>query len=263
MMAVRILVAVAVALGLSGCNGPKPATYQGWIEADLIFVAPDEVGRVETLSVREGMHVEAGAPLFTVDADLQKADLAVAEASATNARQAHERAKTLLKSAAGTQKAYEDAEMALRSADARVASARTRLVRRQVFSPVTGSVQQIYFRPGEVVPASRPVVSLLPPGNLKVRFFVPEAVLPKIALGDPVTIRCDGCPEHIPALITFISRASEFTPPVIYSQEERSKLVFLVEARTDRTDSLRVGQPVSVVLAGKEAKTEAKEEEKK
>ena len=263
MMAVRILVAVAVAFGLSGCNGPRPATYQGWIEADLIFVAPDEVGRVETLSVREGMHVEAGAPLFTVDADLQKADLAVAEASATNARQAFERAQTLLKSAAGTQKAYEDAEMAMRSADARVASARTRLVRRQVFSPVTGSVQQIYFRPGEVVPASRPVVSLLPPGNLKVRFFVPEAVLPKIALGDPVMIHCDGCPENIPARITFISRASEFTPPVIYSQEERSKLVFLIEARTDRTDSLRVGQPVSVVLAGKEAKTEAKEEEEK
>jgi HlyD family secretion protein len=254
MTAVRTAVALLMAFTLLACNGSGPPTYQGWIEADLIFVAPDEVGRVETLSVREGMHVEKGAPLFTVEADLQKADLAVVEASATNARQAFARAQTLLKAAAGTQKAYEDAEMALRSADARVASARTRLERRKVFSPVSGSVQQIYFRPGEVVPAGRPVVSLLPPGNIKVRFFVPEAVLPKLALGDAVNIRCDGCAEPVPARISFISRTSEFTPPVIYSQEERSKLVFLIEARTERVDNLRVGQPVSVVLMGKDEK---------
>ena len=60
-------------------------------------------------------------------------------------------------------------------------------------SPVTGSVQQIYYRPGEMVPAGRPVVSLLPPGNIKIRFFVPETVLPQVALGEAVTIHCDGC----------------------------------------------------------------------
>ena len=254
MTRVRAGVALLLALALLGCNNPGPPTYQGWIEADLVFVGPDEAGRVDTLAVSEGVQVEAGAPLFTVDAELQKADLAVAQASATNARQALERAQTLLKSSAGTQKAYEDAEMLQRSAEARLASARTRLGRRSVFSPATGSIQQIYFRPGEVVPAGRPVVSLLPPGNVKVRFFVPEATLPNIALGAPVMIRCDGCAENIPARISFISRTSEFTPPVIYSQEERSKLVFLVEARTERTDSLRVGQPVSVVLAGQDAK---------
>ncbi len=116
-------------------------------------------------------------------------------------------------------------------------------------SPVTGSVQQIYYRPGEVVPAGRPVVSLLPPGNIKVRFFVPETVLPKIALGDAVTIRCDGCKADVTAKVSFISRTSEFTPPVIYSLEERSKLVFLIEARTDTPADLRVGQPVDVRLA--------------
>ena len=65
------------------------------------------------------------------------------------------------------------------------------------------------------------------------RFFVPETVLPKIALGDAVTIHCDGCQPTLPAQVTFISRSSEFTPPVIYSLEERSKLVFLIEARTE------------------------------
>jgi HlyD family secretion protein len=254
MTAARIATALLLTLALLGCNSSAPTTYQGWIEADLIFVGPDETGRVETLSVSEGMQVAAGAPLFTVDAELQKADLAVAEASVTNARQSFERAQTLLKSSAGTQKNFEDTQMTLRSAEARLASARTRLARRNISSPVSGAVQQIYFRPGEVVPAGRPVVSILPPGNIKVRFFVAEAVLPRIALGEAVAIHCDGCAESIPARISFISRTSEFTPPVIYSQEERSKLVFLVEARTERPENLRVGQPVSVALTGQDAK---------
>jgi HlyD family secretion protein len=118
-----------------------------------------------------------------------------------------------------------------------------------VFSPATGSVQQIYYRGGELVPAGKPILALLPPGNLKVRFFVNEATLPKLKFGDAVTITCDGCDRDIVAKISFISRASEFTPPVIYSMDERSKLVFLIEARPEeRPERLRVGQPVSVAL---------------
>jgi HlyD family secretion protein len=108
-------------------------------------------------------------------------------------------------------------------------------------------VQQIYYRPGEMVPAGRPVVSLLPPGNIKVRFFVAETALAKVALGDTVQVACDGCPP-IAARVTFIARAAEYTPPVIYSLEERNKLVFMIEARTDTPGALRVGQPVSVAL---------------
>ena len=144
--------------------------YQGWVEAELIFVSPDENGRVETLSVREGDAVENGAPLFTVDPDLQQIRVEMAKASVTNATQAYERAQALLKTSAGTQKALEDAEAALRTAQARLATAQTRLARRKVASPVSGSIQQIYYRPGEMVPAGRPVVALLPPGNIKVRF---------------------------------------------------------------------------------------------
>jgi len=246
MTARHIAVAFATVLALAGCNGSSDPGFQGWVEADLIFVGPDEVGRVETLSVREGDGIAQGAPLFSVDPQLQEADLAMAQASLTNARQAFERAQTLLKTTAGTQRAVDDAEATLRTAEARVASAQTRLTRRKVASPVTGSVQQIYYRPGEVVPAGRPVVSLLPPGNIKVRFFVPEAELPKLSLGQNVRIRCDNCASDIVARVSFISRSSEFTPPVIYSQDERSKLVYLIEARTETPQNLRVGQPVSV-----------------
>jgi HlyD family secretion protein len=109
-------------------------------------------------------------------------------------------------------------------------------------------VQQIYFRPGEMVPGGRPVLSLLPPGNIKVRFYVPESVLPEIAYNDEIKVSCDGCAGGLTARISFIAKQSEFTPPVIYSLEERAKLVFLVEALPEKPGEFRVGQPVDVTL---------------
>ena len=245
------VVAVVAPLVLAGCNNGSEQAFQGWIEADFIFVAPDESGRIEALFVREGDQVAPRAPLFNLDADLQQADLAEREATLKNAEAAFERAKTLLRSAAGTQKNYEDAEAAMRTAQARLNSSQTRLARRKVFSPAEGAVQQIYFRVGEMVPAGRAALALLPPGNLKVRFFVKEGLLPQVKLGDVVNISCDGCAAGLTAKISFIARSSEFTPPVIYSLEERSKLVFMIEARPDRPDLVRVGQPVTVTLASR------------
>jgi len=245
------LAAVAV-LSLAGCNKTENA-YQGWIEANLIFVAPDEVGRVETLSVREGDVVKKGDPLFTLEDDLQQADLAQVKASLTNAQQTYDRASMLLKTGTGTQKDFDAAEAVLRDAKARLNSMQTRLSRRSVFSSVGGTVQQIYYRPGEIVPADRPVLSLLPPGNIKVRFYVPEAVLPSINYGDEIRVTCDGCASALTAHVSFIARQSEYTPPVIYSLDERAKLVFLIEALPDKPSDVRVGQPVDVSLAGSKA----------
>jgi HlyD family secretion protein len=143
----------------------------------------------------------------------------------------------------------------LRNTEALLNSAETKLARRSVVSPVTGTVQQVYYRPGEVVPAGRAIVALLPPGNLKVRFFVPETVLAHISYGEVVNVRCDGCADDLKARVSFISGSAEFTPPVIYSLEERAKLVFLIEALPDQPDKLRVGQPIDVALtAAREAK---------
>jgi HlyD family secretion protein len=244
-----------LAFALAACGNGNDGRLQGWVEGDFVFVGPDEGGRVETLTVREGDMVEAGAPLFAVDADLQRSDLQMQEAAVTNAQQAHDRAVVLLKTSAGTQKTLEDAEATLRTAKARLNSSQTRLARRKLASPVTGAVQQIYYRPGEMVPAGRPVLSILPPGNIKVRFFIGEPMLPKLALGDTVEVTCDGCAPML-AKVSFIARSAEYTPPVIYSLEERNKLVFMVEARTDAPGALRVGQPVSVAL--RERSAEAK-----
>jgi HlyD family secretion protein len=249
--AARFALLVLLAAVLSACNGNGRDYYQGWVEGDFIFVGPDEAGRIETLAVREGDVVAEGALLYTVDDELQRADLRVADAVLANARQSFERAQQLLKSGSGSQKAFDEAEALLREAQARARAARTRLERRKLTSPVAGAVQRIYYRPGEVVPAGRAAISILPPGNIKVRFFVPQALLPNMALDDRVTVRCDGCGEAVNARVSFIAQSAEFTPPVIYSQEERQKLVYLIEARPEAAAKLRVGQPVSVQFVPK------------
>jgi HlyD family secretion protein len=248
MSAVRFLIFAVLAVGLAACGNKDEKALQGWVEADFIFVSPDEAGRVDSLQVREGDTVAKGAMLFTVDPDLQQADFAAAQASLNNAEQAYERAQALLKSAAGTQKNVDDTEAALRSAQARLNSAKTRLDRRTMKSPVAGTVQQVYYREGETVPAGRPVLALLPPSNLKIRFYAPQAQLPIIKIGDEVTVSCDNCEQGLMARVSFISRTNEFTPPVIYSLEERAKLVYLIEAHPEHPEKFRVGQPVSVKL---------------
>lgn len=244
----QVLAAAALTAALAGCNERRDPGFQGWVEADLIFVSPDESGRVTKLNVREGDEVKQGDQLYAVDDDLQQADLNQNKATLANAQQTYDRAASLRGTGAGTQATLDAAVSALRVAEARVVTSETRLARRQGFAPVAGTIQQIYFREGETVPAQRPVLSIMPPGNMKLRFFVPEAELPKLAIGDTVRVTCDNCGADLTAKIYFIATSAEYTPPVIYSLDERSKLVYLIQARPARPDSLRVGQPISVYL---------------
>ena len=116
--------------------------------------------------------------------------------------------------------------------------------------PAAGTVQDTYFVEGEWVPAGRPIVSLLPPGNVKVRFYVPETVVGALRIEQAIQVSCDGCGAPLRATLSYVSAQAEFTPPVLYSKESRAKLVFLVEARPQPQDSarLRPGQPVDVSL---------------
>jgi len=247
----NLLAALALALALAGCNDKRDPGFQGWVEADMIFVSPDEGGRVTKLNVREGDEVKTGDMLYSVDDDLQQADLNQNKATLANAQQTYDRAASLSKTGAGTQATLDAAVSALRVAEARVVTSETRLARRQGFAPVSGTVQQIYFREGEMVGAQRPVLSIMPPGNMKIRFFVPESELPRLAIGDEVRVTCDNCSADLTAKIYFVATSAEYTPPVIYSLDERNKLVYLIQARPSRPDALRVGQPISVYLSPK------------
>ncbi|WP_108064630.1 HlyD family secretion protein [Burkholderia sp. LA-2-3-30-S1-D2] len=134
------------------------------------------------------------------------------------------------------------------AAQAAVAEAQWKLDQKRVAAPAAGRVYDTLYRVGEWVQAGNPVVQMLPPQNLKVRFFVPEAVIASIAPGRTAAIRCDGCAADVPARVTYVSREAEYTPPVIYSNESRTKLVFMIEARPAVADApkLHPGQPVAV-----------------
>lgn len=145
------------------------------------------------------------------------------------------------------QQAAQTAQVA--AARAALAQADWKLSRKTVAATQAGLVYDTPYRLGEWVPAGSPVVRMLPPGNVKVRFYVPEAVVGALRNGQAVQVRCDGCAAPVAATITYVANEAEYTPPVIYSNETRTKLVFLVEARPAAADAprLRPGQPVEVV----------------
>jgi HlyD family secretion protein len=145
----------------------------------------------------------------------------------------------------------------IRAAEAEAAASRASLAQaswslkqKSVAAPVGGRVSDTLYATGDWVSAGAPVVSILPPANVKIRFYVPETRLGAIRVGQNVTIACDGCAATVSAPITFIAPQAEFTPPVIYSKENRAKLVFLVEAKPAAQDAVKLhpGQPVDVTL---------------
>lgn len=136
----------------------------------------------------------------------------------------------------------------LEAAGYRLQQTRWRLEQKTQRAQMSGFVVDTFYQEGEFVPAAYPVVSMLPPGNIKVRFFVPETVLGTLSVGQKLAVSFDGSNGTIPAAISYISPQSEYTPPVIYSRETRSKLVFMVEAlpAADAAAGLHPGQPVDV-----------------
>jgi HlyD family secretion protein len=140
------------------------------------------------------------------------------------------------------------AEVAM--ARAALAQAEWDLAQRSAAAATTAIVDDTLYAEGEHVSGGAPVVSLLPPANLYIRFFVPEGDLGRIAIGQSMTVTCDGCAAPIDARVSFISPDAEYTPPVIYSESRREKLVFMIEARpTDLAAALHPGQPVMVAPA--------------
>jgi HlyD family secretion protein len=176
--------------------------------------------------------------------DQQRADLRSANAKV----QGLEAAVAQLRAPIGREGEIKAQQQLVESLRAAVAMAQWRIDQRHVTAPAAGIVADVLARPGETVPAGGPVVSLLPPENIFVRFFVPEPRLAEVHGGDRVALLCDRCPPDFTATVSFISPQAEFTPPVIYSEASRAKLVYLVEARPPREHAALInpGQPMAV-----------------
>ena len=258
---------------LAGCEEKRDTGWLGYGEGDSAFVAAPQPGWIEKLAVERGQTVKPGDLLFVLDTTAQEASQSQAEATLTQTKAslAQEqsnltfmrtelaRQNGLARANAGTPAQRDQALTNYQQSLARVAQLKAQIAQmqaalqgaaynlsqRRIVAETEGPVQDIYFRPGEYVPASTPVVSLLPPANIYVRFFVPQSQLAGVKLGDHVEVNCDGC-KPMQAVITFIAAQVEFTPPVIFSVENREKLVFKLEARAPGGLGLHPGQPVTV-----------------
>ena len=171
-----------------------------------------------------------------------------AEATSAQVRQLTNQVEVARLPGRSQQIAAQQAQVA--AAEAVVAQAQWKLDQKRANAPADGLVYDTLYRLGEWVPAGSPVVQLLPPQNIKVRFFVPETRVGALAPGREVSIHCDGCAADLTAKITYVANKAEYTPPVIYSNESRAKLVFMIEAHTSVADATKLhpGQPVTVAL---------------
>lgn len=141
------------------------------------------------------------------------------------------------------------AAAAVAVAGAALRDAAWQLKERRIVAVTDGTIQDTFFRSGEFIAAAAPVLSYLPDANIFVKFYVPEAALPRIAPGVKLRVTCDGCSGPVAATVRFVAREVEFTPPVLYAESTRTKLMFRVEASLATTAELHPGLPVDVALA--------------
>jgi len=181
--------------------------------------------------------------------DQRRADYRSAEAKAQHAEAALAQARAPM----GREREIEAQRAAVAAAHAALAMAEWHLAQRTVAAPVGGRVADVLAQSGETMAAGAPVVSILPPENIFVRFFVPESALSGLHRGDPVSFGCDGCQAGLAGTISFISPTAEYTPLVIFSESTRAKLVYRIEARPrpEQAALFNPGQPIDVrQLAG-------------
>jgi HlyD family secretion protein len=198
--------------------------------------AQDDLGRNQAL-------LKSGAATAQI-VDQEEADLR----SAVSKVQGLEAALAEMRAPLGRDGDIKAQTASVEAARAALVMARWRVDQRHVAAPVGGVVADVLARPGETLAAGAPVVSILPPENVFVRFFIPEPALSGVHPGDVVALLCDNCPPGLTAILSFISPQAEFTPPVIYSESTRGKFVFLAEAQPapGAAALLNPGQPVSV-----------------
>jgi HlyD family secretion protein len=300
-----------IALVVPGFGVSEPPQWNGYVEADYVYVSAQSPGPITAMQTQDGATVNSGDVLFVLDSrqqqaalDAAKAQVAVAQANVDNlatgsrtaeidvirasldkaqadlvlARSQSERTDQLLAQGLVPQAKADQDSATLRSAAAQVAQldaqlrvaelpardpqrigaeasllaaqanadkAGVDLSDRTIAAPVAARVERVFYAQGEIVGAGTPVVALLPAGALKIKFYLPEADRPAFTLGQKLQVSCDGCAAGLTATLSYFATDPQFTPPVIYSRDERNRLTFLVEARLDG-GALPPGQPVTV-----------------
>ena len=238
--------AFLVALGFA--SAPQ-ASYQGYGEGEYVLVAPQIAGTLKTISVTRGQHIHKGDALFMLDNTDEAAGRDQAKAALKQAQITYDRDQKQIKTHAVSQATLDNDKSALDQAKATVISAQWRLDQKSVVAPADALVFDTLYRAGEFIPAGQAVLSLLPPANIKARFFVAEPELAAVPVGTMVQIRCNGCATPLAAHVTYVAPQAEYSPPELYNRDNRERLLFMLEATPDSApERIHPGQPLDIFV---------------
>jgi len=245
----KVWILILLSILLAACNNHD--SYQGYIEGRYAYISANYPGILKELNVQRGDTVKSGQPLFVLEQQPESDQLKQAQAKFDLAKTILQRRQALIRKGAIQQESLDSAQSDFLQAQAALSQAQWTQNQKTISSPNEAFVFDTYYLPGELVPAGHPVLSLLASKDIKVIVYIPEPKLSGLQLGQTVKIDCDGCKEKISAKISFISPQTEYTPPVIYSNERRDKLVYRVEAMPSLSDAAKLhpGQPVMVEVS--------------
>jgi HlyD family secretion protein len=269
---------VLLAILLTSCGYFHKETWQGYVEGQFTAISPNFSGILNTLYVERGTPVHQGDPLFILEqepedslylqakANVEQAQQAITQntAAVELAQKTYQRNTQLFKKKLLAQAeldtstarlkenkaALEQAKAHLTSVEASLTQATWQKNKKTIYAPKEAMVFDKYYLPGELVQAGRPVLSLLAPQDIEVTFFVDTVASNNLKIGQTVHIQCDGCKKLLTGKIVFISPQAEYTPPVIYSNDTKTKFIFRIKAKTALNEAFKLhpGEPVSVTL---------------
>jgi len=245
------IAAITGAFFLTGCHRSNHVRIQGYVEGEFVYVSSPLSGPLQTLNVYRGTPVKAGDPLFELDRTVEKAALDQAQAALTFSGQDLARQEKLNLTPGSS--SIRDLQLARSTHDQssqQYAQAQWNFTQKNQTAPQEGLVFDTLYRVGEWVEAGHPVVVLLPPRNIEVRAFVAEQQVGTVHAGDAAQVFVDGVDKPFAGKVRYIFPQAEYTPPVIYSEESRSKLVFMIEIdfEPEVAAQLHPGQPVAVQI---------------
>lgn len=272
----KYIILLLSSFSLCGCNNDNKQLYNGYIDANLIYLGSNFSGRLREINVVKGQAIESGQLVFRLEQDSEQYSVDMSRSNSNNLK-AQKRA--ILSQIQYAQKNYnrvqllteqnsaskDELDIAKQNLDVLnnqlsglnaqidanrydTAQKAWQLQSKENFAPESGIVFDSYYNLGEFVTAGQPILALITNSNLKVTFFIPEAGLAKIKLNQKLRLSYDGSNQTFVAVVNYISNQAEFTPPVIFSREDRQKLVFKVEAKPQNVSlsQVHLGQPVTL-----------------
>jgi HlyD family secretion protein len=274
----KLLFLWLIILTLTACN-KEDKSFSGYVDTELVYLSADFGGRLTDLAVLKGQLVKNNQLLFKLE---QTSELYHVEKSQLNNKDLltqrqqiviqlnyneinYRRIVAMRKQNAASQSDLDvaqrdfnvskqqlaDIDFKIQSGHLETADKKWQVTRKENFAPQIGIIFDTYYTKGEFVQAGYPILSLITQNNIKAIFFVPEEKLSQLRLNSSVKIKTDENADFAQGHIFYISNIAEYTPPIIYSREERQRLVFRVEAKIDSPDleKIHLGQPVTLELA--------------